>query len=68
MLAFDLGGDEGPEGRAVELALGFLEEGERDLERLETARGVTALVLRDLGQHEELVLGVGGYERSGGVC
>ena len=62
--AFDRAGKRGPEAAALDLALSMLRHRGQDLARLQTARGLTALILRDLRQHEDLVLAIGAYSSS----
>ncbi len=61
LLAFDRAGKRDPSQAALDLALSMLRHQNQDLDRLQTVRGLTALILRDLRQHEDLVLAIGAY-------
>ena len=61
LLAFDRAGNKDPSQAALDLAISMLLHQNQDLDRLQTARGLTALILRDLRQHEDLVLAIGAY-------
>jgi hypothetical protein len=64
LLAFDRAGEKDSSELAVDIAVSMLQHLERDLDRLQTVRGLTALALRDLRQHEDLVLAIGAYSSS----
>ncbi|MEZ5989125.1 MAG: hypothetical protein R3F30_08385 [Planctomycetota bacterium] len=64
-LAWAEAGDHAPSEAALALGRGFLRDRARFVERLESLRAVTALILLDLHHHERIVYELGGYAEDG---